>query len=44
MKEKQMIMKRENSGPNSSGFKVIKVEISTSVESLYAVCTPVNLK
>ncbi|GIN61791.1 hypothetical protein J27TS8_17840 [Robertmurraya siralis] len=43
MKEKQIIMKRENS-KHSSEFKVVKVEISAPVESLYAVCTPVNLK
>ena len=38
---KEMIIKNENKNIGN-GYKVIKVNVSNSVESLYAVCTPIQ--
>jgi hypothetical protein len=37
----EMIIKNENKNV-ANGYKVIKVNVSNSVESLYAVCTPIQ--
>ena len=38
---KEMIIKSENKNIGN-GYKVIKVNVSNSVEGLYAVCTPIQ--
>ena len=41
MANKEVIIKNENKNVGN-GYKVIKVNISHSAESLYAVCTPIQ--